>query len=275
MDTLFFDRSNGRIAYEEKGEGKLIILSPSLGDVRSEYRFLTPLLVQAGFRVISMDLRGHGESSTNWDEYSVSSVGSDLIALIRHLDSGPAIIVGTSLSGGAAVWAAAENPELVSAIVLVNAFVRDTMPIWQTKLLFTPLFAGPWGATIWKRYYTSLYPTNKPADFNSYLDNLAKNLSEPGRMQAAVSMMTTTKKASEERLSLVDTPTMIIMGTKDPDFKDPQAEAQFLASRLPGASEIHYIEGAGHYPQAEMPEKTAELLVKFTVQLNKVDAHVS
>lgn len=275
MNTLYLNHSRGKIAYEEQGEGRLIVLSPSLGDIRHEYRFLVPLLVQAGFRVISMDLRGHGESSTNWRDYSVSSVGADLVALIQHLDSGPAIIAGTSLSGGAAIWAAAEAPELVSALVLINPFVRDTMPIWQTKLLFKPLFAGPWGPAIWRRYYTSLYPTKQPVDFEAYLDILINNLSEPGRMQAALSMMTATKKSSEERLHSVEVPTMIIMGTKDPDFKDPQAEARFISSNISGYTQVRLIEGAGHYPHAEMPEETAQLLVEFTRQLLMVSSHVS
>ena len=49
-----------------------------MGDLRSTYRFLTPKLVAAGYRVVSLDVRGHGESSVRWDDYSVGAVAADL-----------------------------------------------------------------------------------------------------------------------------------------------------------------------------------------------------
>ncbi len=47
------------------------------------------------------------------------------------------------------------------------------------------------------------------------------------------------------------------MGSKDPDFPSPEAEARLLAEHLSG--EVAIIEGAGHYPQAEMPEQFTPL----------------
>jgi pimeloyl-ACP methyl ester carboxylesterase len=51
------------------------------------------------------------------------------------------------------------------------------------------------------------------------------------------------------------------MGSKDPDFKDPAAEAQRVAAAVRGR--YHLIEGAGHYPHAEMPEITTPLVLEF------------
>jgi pimeloyl-ACP methyl ester carboxylesterase len=59
----------------------------------------------------------------------------------------------------------------------------------------------------------------------------------------------------------VRTPVLVIMGTKDPDFPDPTAEASYVAGRLGGR--IAFVEGAGHYPHAEMPEQTAPRIVEF------------
>ena len=56
-------------------------------------------------------------------------------------------------------------------------------------------------------------------------------------------------------------PSLVIMGTKDPDFGDAVAEGQFIAQQIGGRFER--IEGAGHYPQTEMPEETAALITKF------------
>ena len=135
MGTRFLKIKEGSIAYEEQGSGPLVICVPSLGDLRGEYRFLAFHLASAGYRAISMDVRGHGESSPLWPDYSVGAIGGDILALIRHLDSGPAAIIGTSMAGGAAIWAAAEDPDLVSGLVLIDAFYRGTSK-WQEKLLY-------------------------------------------------------------------------------------------------------------------------------------------
>lgn len=262
MSTQYFSRNIGTIAYDDQGAGPLVVCAPSMGDVRAEYRFLAPALAAAGFRVVTMDLRGQGESSVDWPDYSIASVGEDLLALVRHLNDGPALLVGTSLSAGAAVWAAAEAPEWVSGLVLIGPFVRDTMPVWQGRLMFAPLFAGPWGLWVWSKYFPRLYPTAKPADFPQYLDVLLNNLREPGRMAALRGLMNGSKKASEERLGRVQAPALVIMGSRDPDFKDPAAEAQWVADRVGGM--VKLVEGAGHYPHAEMPDKVTPLVIEFS-----------
>ena len=127
--TEFADIEGGRIAYDVTGQGPLVVLSHGIGDRRQAYRFLAPELAAAGYRVAVADLRGHGESSMGWtsvtgkDAISRTDVAGDLLALIRHL-GGPAVIVGHSISGGAATIAAAMEPELVSGIVEINPFTR-------------------------------------------------------------------------------------------------------------------------------------------------------
>jgi pimeloyl-ACP methyl ester carboxylesterase len=52
-----------------------------------------------------------------------------------------------------------------------------------------------------------------------------------------------------------------MMGTKDPDFADPVAEAEYLAEQIRGR--VVMIKDAGHYPQTEMPDTTAQAVVEF------------
>src|SRR5690242_21096147 len=127
--TEFAEIEGGRIAYEVTGEGPLVVLAHGVGDRRQAYRFLVPRLAQAGYRVAAADLRGHGESSMGWtsvtgqDVISRTDIAGDLLALIRGL-GGPAVIVGHSISGGAATIAAATGPDLVSGIVEINPFTK-------------------------------------------------------------------------------------------------------------------------------------------------------
>ena len=80
-------------------------------------------------------------------------------------------------------------------------------------------------------------------------------------------MMDASKRASEERLPRVKAPALVLMGSKDPDFKPPEAEAQWVANAVRGKYQL--IEGAGHYPQAEMPDVTAPLILSFLQTLNE------
>lgn len=102
----------------------------------SEYRFLAPQLSEAGYRAVTVDLRGHGETSVPWKTYDVPSVGSDILALIDHLNAGPAHVIGTSFSPAAVVWAAAERPDCIRSLVLISPFVRDVKINPVMKALF-------------------------------------------------------------------------------------------------------------------------------------------
>ncbi|MCU1640798.1 MAG: Chloride peroxidase, partial [Nocardia sp.] len=129
--TEYMDIDGGRIAYDSIGEGPLVVLSHGMGDSRKAYRFLAPQIAAAGYRVINTDMRGHGESSMGWasvtgkEAISRTDVANDLLAVIKGLNAGPAIVVGHSLSGGSATIAAAQGPDLVRAIVEINPFTLE------------------------------------------------------------------------------------------------------------------------------------------------------
>jgi pimeloyl-ACP methyl ester carboxylesterase len=231
-----------------------------MGDLRAEYRFLAPQLAAAGCRVVTTDLRGLGESSTGWADYSVAGVGHDLLALIETLAAGPATIIGCSMAAGAAVWAAAEAPNRVAGLVLIGPFVRGATST-ANRLLYSALFTRPWGVSAWLRYYATLYPTRKPSDFAAHTAALRANLAEPGRLAVLRQMLFASKAASEERLPRVTAPTLVLMGSQDPDFKDPAAEAQWVTSRLP--ARLAMVPDAGHYPHAEMPDVTGPQILSF------------
>lgn len=270
LTTQFLTVDGGTLAYDESGSGPLVICLPSLGDVRAEYRFLRPQLVEAGFHVVTMDLRGHGEASVHWPDYSKAAIGSDIIALIRHLDAGPALLVATSYAGGSAVWAASEVPDLVVGLVLIGAFVRDASGGGAQKVMLDLLFRRPWGPTMWDVYFSRLYPSQKPRDFKAYRTHLKDNLREHGRMEALQAMLDDPNQGIEPRLDRVSAPTLVMMGTKDPDFKDPQAEARFIAEHTRGTVEL--VQGAGHYPHAEMPDQAGPDIVHFLERVRKPHA---
>jgi pimeloyl-ACP methyl ester carboxylesterase len=266
MTTTYLDRPSGRLAYELTGDpnGLLIVLSPGMGDLRSTFDGLAPRLAADGFRVLTTDLRGHGESSTGWDGYSVDAVAGDLLALL-HAHGGRGVLLGNSYSGSAAVVAAAREPEAVAGLVLAGAFVRDQSGSAFQKALFRLFnYTVPgrflWTAAAWPSFFKA-----RPADFAARKAELRTNLHRPAGYEALRRMTTEegTHRGTAPRLPDVQAPALVIMGTKDPDFPDPAAEARFTADELGGPAEVMLVDGVGHYPQTEAVDAVAPVVADF------------
>jgi len=259
--TRYLDRPGGRIAWDVTGEGPLVVAVPGMGDLRSNYRYLAPALVAAGWRVATMDLRGHGESDATFDAYDDVAAGSDILALIAHL-GGDAVVIGNSMGAGAAVWAAAERPDAVRALVLLGPFVRNA-PVGALKtLLFRLAMLRPWGPRVWDAYIPSLYPGRPPADLDEHRARIRRSLRRPGRWSALAATSHTSHAAAEARLGEVRAPALVVMGEADPDFRDPAAEARWVSDRVRADDPI-LVPGAGHYPHAEYPEIVGPAVVSF------------
>ncbi len=252
--TQYLDRPGGRIAYDVTGSGPLVVASPGMGDIRSSYRFLVPHLVAAGYRVATVDLRGHGDSDTTFDDHGDVETGGDLLALVHHL-GGPAVLVGNSMSAGAAAWAAAEDPDAVAALVLLGPFVRE-VPANPVMLLALRLaLLPPWGPRVWSAYFPTMYPGARPDDLREHRDRVRASLTRPGAWRAFRATTRTSHAPVEARLDEVRAPTLVVMGTADPDFADPEREARWVADRLDGT--LALVPEAGHHPQAEFPDVVA------------------
>jgi pimeloyl-ACP methyl ester carboxylesterase len=273
--TEFMEVPGGRIAYQVVGQGPLVVLSPGMANTRSSYRFLAPLIANAGYRVASVDLRGHGESSTGWDSYRPADTAGDLIEVIKQL-RGPAVIVGQSFSGGAATIAAATHPDLVSAIVEIDPFTRPAEinvsallrnAAYRRGGLLLARFLVTGSVTAWSKYLNVAYPGRKPADWDTWLAALQANLREPGRVKAAQSMAKSKLVGATALLASVGCPALVLMGSNDSDWADPEAEAAAIIDLLPaGLGRYEMIESAGHYPHAQYPQQVADIIVPFLAE---------
>ena len=270
--TEFLTIDGGTLAYDLTGTaGPLVVLAHGMGDSRQAYRFLTPALVDAGYRVAAVDLRGCGESSAEWPSYSRTDIAGDLLALVRHL-GGPAVLVGHSIAGGAVTIAAATAPELVTALVELAPFTRkQSMSLGDlrvasfrrgmVRLLGTALLGS---TTQWAKYLDLAYPGPKPGDWGTRLDQITAMLAEPGRMKALQAMGKTTPVDAGQQLGNVRCPVLVLQGSADPDWAAPRAEGEAVVADLPpGLGRLVMVDGAGHYPHVQFPTQVATAILTF------------
>jgi len=253
----------GEIAYEVDGPpgAPLVVCVHGMGANRHAFRLLTPVLTAAGFAVARMDSRGHGDSSPDWPTYDAEHVGQDVLALVRHL-GGPAVLVGSSIGAAAITFAAAAAPDQVTGLVLMGA---AAIPPRLSLLQRLGGWASQHSPRLWITYYRSLFKAGRPADFAADTDRLLAQLRRPGRMAPVMALLAPTSVWWTQRAADVRCPALVMMGTHDPDFRDPVAEAQAAAAAFRRA-EVMMVENAGHYPFLELPDVVNPAIARFATQ---------
>jgi pimeloyl-ACP methyl ester carboxylesterase len=103
------------VAYRERGEGPPVILVHGLAQDHRMWAEQQDALPD--FQTIAYDVRGHGRTTAGEGEGTLAQLGGDLVALLERF--GPATVVGFSLGGTVALWAAAERPDLVTDVVAI------------------------------------------------------------------------------------------------------------------------------------------------------------
>jgi pimeloyl-ACP methyl ester carboxylesterase len=257
---MFLGRPEGRIAYDVRGLGPLVVCVAGMSDLRSTYRHLAPPLAEAGFRVATMELRGHGESDTSFTEYDDRAAASDVLSLVAEL-GGPAVLVGHSMGAAASIIAAAERPDLVRGLVLLGPFARDPELNVLVRALFRVAMQPPWVRAVWKAYLPSLYAGRRPDDLDEHLAAVLAAIGRPGHRRALCRTTRTSHQPAAEVLGSVAAPALVVMGELDRDFDDPAAEAAWIAGQLGG--EVLMVPESGHYPHAQRPDLVVPAVTEF------------
>ena len=116
------------------GSGKAVLLLHGLSSTSHIWDLVAPLLVD-DFRVIALDLRGHGQSDKPEDDYSFDAVGGDVFNVIAGLGMERPVIVGHSYGAHVALWVAARDAEAAGGLVLVDGGVMDLSEMtWDETL---------------------------------------------------------------------------------------------------------------------------------------------
>ena len=266
---IFLPRPEGRIAYTDTGSGPLVVAVPGMGDLRSTYDDVVPALVAAGYRVVVTDLRGHGDSDTTFRTHGDDATGSDLLALVEHLDAGPAVLLGNSMGASAAAWAGAERPDLVRGLVLLSPLLREPgSPAMQRvmRVALRALLARPWGAAFWGSYYSSISKGRRASWHAEHVAAVRDALREPGHLRSFRDLaLALDHSVVEARLPGLQAPALVVVGALDPDYSDPAAELAWITDTIDARGVL--VPEVGHYPQHQAPDEVVPAVLEFLAGL--------
>ena len=251
-----FDHDGVSLHWREDGDptGPAVLLLNSLGtDLRLWDGFVPHL---SGHRVIRMDTRGHGLSDAPDGPYSLKVLAGDASALIDYLGLTALSVIGVSLGGMMAQVLAAEMPDRIQRVVLSNTAERMGTPgMWNDRIAAVQSggFASIADAVL-DRWFAPGFGSG--ADIALWRNMLTRT---PAKGYAGC--CTALAKADLGALSpRIACPTLVIGGSED--GASPPDIVRALARAIPGAA-YHEIDGVGHLPMAEAPERFARIVHDF------------
>lgn len=252
------DVNGTTLAYDEVGDagGVPLLLSHSLFFTR---RMFDPLVAElgAGYRVVTYDHRGQGESArAPLEQLDMDTLTDDAAALIEALDLGPCHVVGNSMGGFVALRLAARRPELVRSAVAVGSSAEQE----HSLAAFAPLVA-----------HVQAHGTSEVIDTLMHIMFGDASLAEASEETLAwrermLGLDLSVGDAAHQvihRTSLVEelrgctVPVLAIAGAEDHAYPPPLSSEQ-LAAAAGGRSVV--VEGAGHSVSLEKAAVVAEHL---------------
>lgn len=255
-ERVFKCEDGGRLRYFIAGKGDSLVLLHGFGLDSSMWDPQWPIFTRH-YRSIRYDLRGYGASSVPAGRYSHVD---DFLALTDFLKAQPAHLVGLSLGGRLALRIAAQAPQIVRSLTLVDA----------------ALDGHAWSED-WSERWQAMVTAGKTEVIQAKSLWLQHDLFEPARTRPAVAeaLEAMVRRYSgwhfhnddpgvgpstpvAEILSTIRVPTLVIVGSLDlPDF---QAIALRLADEMPRAS-LKIIPNVGHMPNLEDSHQFNQLVL--------------
>jgi len=261
------------VGYRRAGAGEAIVLIHGLAGSSRTWSGVMPALART-HDVIAPDLLGHGESAKPMGDYSLGAFASGLRDLMSALDVPSATIVGQSFGGGVAMQLAYQHPELCDRLVLVGSGGLGREVSWLLRLMTLPgaeqlmplVFPrvvancgssvgdllhrvglrAPHLSELWRAYCSLAGAENRKAFVRTI-----RGVIEPGGQSVS----------ALDRLYLAaHVPTLIVWGDRDDII--PVEHAYTAHETIPG-SRLEILEGTGHFPHVEAPDRFVAVLTDF------------
>lgn len=261
-----------RTRFWQAGEGKhtILLLHGAGGSAEFWYYNLPGLARQ--HRVIAIDMVGSGRSDKPSASYSLTYQAEFILGFMDAMSISSAVLVGHSMSGGAALQLAFMAPKRVEKLVLVGSFGLGREVTFSARLATLPFAVR------------SLQPSPKVMrpmlkqnvfDVDTipqeWIDLRYPIFALPGRKEPLIQMARTNLclrgvretvyQPIVENLKNIIAPALIIWGKQDRIL--PVAHAHVAAKRLPNAEQPLLLDRCGHYPHLEHPARFNQAVLNF------------
>lgn len=262
-----FEYDGRRLAYDVVGDGeRTVVLTHGLLMSRKMHRPLSRRLAERGYRAVSLDFLGHGESERPVDmtAYSMQAYGRDILALLDHLGVEQAVVQGTSLGANATLEATVEAPERMRGIVI-------EMPVLDNAILgagasFLPFmlamrFAAPALRAV--NTVANLLPTSRLPAIDMLMD-WPRDPPEPSLAVLRGLFFGRIGPPLEVRRT-IEVPTLVVGHPNDPIH--PFQDSDELAAELPNA---RLVEAESLIEMRVRPERLTAEIADFVDECWKV-----
>lgn len=271
-NSRFVNVDGARVHYQEFGDAAKPPIVLIHGYTASVYVWKTaaPMLAEAGFRVIAVDLLGFGYSEKPaWFDYSIQGQARMVSRFMNRLGIGRAVVCGSSYGGAVALNLTLDNPEFVEKLILVDAVCNDepkNHPILKLASLpgvgeaITPFLVDS------KRFLKfRMQGTLAKANHSMITDDRIESIRRPlFAADGHRAVLATSRNWHADRLEqdahLINQPTLIIWGDQDtviPIKHGYKLHEEILNSRFV------VLKDCGHVPQEEKSEIFTELVSEF------------
>ncbi|MFG1429118.1 alpha/beta fold hydrolase [Roseixanthobacter glucoisosaccharinicivorans] len=261
-----------RLHYLEAGEGDPVLLLHGYAQTSHMWRPLIAELART-HRVIAPDLRGFGESSKPETGYHKATMAQDVRALATGLGIDRAGVVGHDIGLMVAYAYAAQYPEAVTRIALMDAFlpgVGDWTHVWLMRDLWhfhfygkTPLALVEGRERIYFEHFWNDFAAD-PAHSVSEADRqfYAAAYAQPGGMAAGFEVFRAFERDAADFARFAEaklTMPMLVLTGEKASGEFLIAQGRLVAENVEGV----VVEGSGHWLMDEAPEKVIPRLVAF------------
>ena len=246
------------INYEIIGDGQPLLFIHGLGSSLRDWEEQIPVFSKK-FKVITLDLRGHGQTDKPKGPYSISMFAEDIAELIKSLKIDPVHVVGISLGGAIGFHLAIDHPDITKSLVVVN--MSASVPIKSLKekqmfflrvLIVKMMGMKKMGEVLAKRLFI------KPEQ-EELREKMASRWAENDKKAYLSSLKTLKNWSVLERLQEIKCPTLVI--SSDEDYT-PLSDKEEYTAMIPNAKLV-VIEDARHAVSVEKPGELNTILMDF------------
>lgn len=261
---MFLPKGDRRIYFDllgSDGAARTVCMTHSLTADSSMWAEQVPELLAAGFRVLRIDMRGHGSSDTVYGDYTMDELADDVAYVISALDAGPVDFVGLSIGGMLGQSLALRYPELIRTALFADtlpAAVPAAEPVWierkrtaQEAQSLAPLAEGTMA-----RWLTDEFRERRPERWRQIHESiLATDVSGFLGCIHAVRTFDYTGQLGD-----LKAPVLVMCGADDPGT--PARENRRMSEMIPGSQYVE-IADCRHFPNVERPEQFNRAMIDW------------